>query len=99
MASEKMCWAIRALTEARGHDAADHDLVVFGGAGGQHACSIAANLHIRHVIPHKYSSILSSYVLALGAVVCGVQDLLNCVCDEASLSAVKSKANELLQRG
>lgn len=36
VANETMCRPIRALTEAKGHDASNHTLAVFGGAGGQH---------------------------------------------------------------
>lgn len=46
-----------------------HHLSVFGGAGGQHSCDIAANLGIRSVVIHKYSSILSAYGMALADVV------------------------------
>lgn len=38
VANETMCRPIRSLTEAKGYRAADHELAVFGGAGGQHAC-------------------------------------------------------------
>lgn len=38
VANEAMCRPIRSLTEAKGHRASDHELAVFGGAGGQHAC-------------------------------------------------------------
>ena len=38
VANETMCRPIRGLTEAKGYKTADHDLAVFGGAGGQHAC-------------------------------------------------------------
>jgi len=38
VANETMCRPIRALTEAKGHRTSEHDLAVFGGAGGQHAC-------------------------------------------------------------
>lgn len=41
----------------------------FGGAGGQHACAIAASLSIRRVIIHRYSSILSAYGMALADIV------------------------------
>lgn len=98
VANESMCRAIRTLTEARGHDAAHHDLAVFGGAGGQHACSIAANLGIQRVILHKYSSILSAYGLALADVVCDVQDPLSCAFNEETLPAVKGKVSDLLRR-
>lgn len=40
-------------------------LASFGGAGGQHACEIAAILGIKTILIHRYSSILSAYGLAL----------------------------------
>lgn len=64
-----MCRPIRALTEAKGHDAALHNLASFGGAGGQHAADIAKLLGIRRILIHKYSSILSAYGMALAEVV------------------------------
>lgn len=61
VANEAMCRPIRALTEARGYEISSHNLAVFGGAGGQHACEIAENLGIKRVVMHKHSSILSAY--------------------------------------
>lgn len=57
------------LTEARGFECASHHLVMFGGAGGQHACSIASTLNIVRIIIPRYSSILSAYGMALADVV------------------------------
>ncbi|KAK3192402.1 hypothetical protein K4F52_001615 [Lecanicillium sp. MT-2017a] len=73
VANEGMAGPIRALTEARGYDAADHHLACFGGAGGQHACSVAEVLNISRIIIHKYSSILSAYGISLADVVHEVQ--------------------------
>lgn len=64
-----MCRPIRSLTEGKGYDARHHRLAAFGGAGGQHACSVARILHINEVVIHKYSSILSAYGMALADVV------------------------------
>lgn len=77
VANETMCRPIRALTEGKGYDigayltghdvsrlttkTASHNLSVFGGAGGQHACDVARKLGISTVIIHKYSSILSAF--------------------------------------
>jgi 5-oxoprolinase (ATP-hydrolysing) len=61
VANEAMCRPIRALTEAKGYEIGKHNLAVFGGAGGQHACEIASKLGISQAIIHKYSSILSAY--------------------------------------
>jgi len=69
MADETMSRPIRNITEARGHALNSHNLVSFGGAGGQHACSIARNLGIPRIIIHKYSSILSAYGIGLASVV------------------------------
>lgn len=69
VANQAMCGPIRSLTEAQGHDAARHHLASFGGAGGQHACAIAAMLGIRRVLIHKYASILSAYGIGLADVV------------------------------
>jgi 5-oxoprolinase (ATP-hydrolysing) len=38
VANETMCRPIRSLTEAKGYRTSEHELAVFGGAGGQHAC-------------------------------------------------------------
>ncbi|XP_013191832.1 5-oxoprolinase [Amyelois transitella] len=69
VANEAMCRPIRALTTARGHDASRHALSCFGGAGGQHACAVAARLGVSTVLLHKYAGILSAYGMALAHVV------------------------------
>lgn len=69
VANEAMCRPIRALTQSRGFDTAAHALACFGGAGGQHACSIARELGMRVVLVHKYAGILSAYGMALADVV------------------------------
>ncbi|QKX60219.1 uncharacterized protein TRUGW13939_07362 [Talaromyces rugulosus] len=65
VANETMAKPIRALTESRGFATSAHHLACFGGAGGQHACAIAASLSIQKVIIHRYSSILSAYGMVL----------------------------------
>lgn len=69
VANEAMCRPIRALTQSRGFDTARHALACFGGAGGQHACSIARELGMSTVLVHKYAGILSAYGMALADVV------------------------------
>ncbi|THW92746.1 hydantoinase B/oxoprolinase [Aureobasidium pullulans] len=73
VANEGMARPIRGLTEARGHDTAAHHLACFGGAGGQHACSVAKVLGISRIIIHNYSSILSAYGMSLADVVHEIQ--------------------------
>ncbi|KFA54547.1 hypothetical protein S40293_08048 [Stachybotrys chartarum IBT 40293] len=74
VADESMTRPIRNLTEARGFETSSHHLACFGGAGGQHACNIAASLGISRIIIHKYSSILSAYGLALAEIVHEAQE-------------------------
>lgn len=69
VADESMARPIRNLTQARGFETAAHHLSCFGGAGGQHACTVAASLGICRIVIHKYSSVLSAYGLALAEVV------------------------------
>lgn len=66
VANESMGRPIRSLTEGRGIRTADHTLVSFGGAGGQHACDVAEALGIEKAAIHRFSSILSAYGIALG---------------------------------
>lgn len=86
VANEAMCRPIRSLTEGKGYSISDHRLGVFGGAGGQHACDIAAKLGITTVVIHKYSSILSAYGMALANVVNEAQEPTN------EIYGIKSKA-------
>ncbi len=65
IANANMVRAIQRISVARGYDPADHVLVTFGGAGGQHACAIARTLGIRQVLIHPYAGILSAYGMGL----------------------------------
>jgi 5-oxoprolinase (ATP-hydrolysing) len=61
LAIERMAAAIRHISIQRGHDIRDALLVSYGGAGGQHACRLAAQLGIRRVLLHPLSGVLSAY--------------------------------------
>jgi N-methylhydantoinase A len=58
--------AIRVISVERGHDPCDYALVAFGGAGGLHACGLAAALGVPQVLVPKFPGALS----ALG-ILCG----------------------------
>ncbi|KAK8853496.1 hypothetical protein IAR55_004203 [Kwoniella newhampshirensis] len=64
VANEGMSRPMRQITEQRGFAMSSHDLCCFGGAGGQHACAIAAGLGIKTVVVPRFSSILSAYGIA-----------------------------------
>jgi len=67
IADERMAGAIRAISLARGYDPALYTLVAFGGAGGQHACAVAALLGIDTVLIPADAGLLSA--AGLGAAV------------------------------
>jgi N-methylhydantoinase A len=53
-----MAHGLRAITVRQGHDPRDFPLVVAGGAGPLHACAIARELRIPHLVVPPDSSIL-----------------------------------------
>ncbi|HEV2221781.1 MAG TPA: hydantoinase/oxoprolinase family protein [Candidatus Acidoferrales bacterium] len=52
--------AIRVISIERGHDPRDYTLVAFGGAGGLHACGLAATLEMPRVLIPKFPGGLSA---------------------------------------
>lgn len=65
IADFKMAEAIKKISSSRGYSPVDHLLVAFGGAGPQHACSIAELLGMESILIHPYSGILSAYGIGL----------------------------------
>lgn len=65
VANSAMAEAIRRVSIARGHDVRDHTLVVFGGAGGQHACGVARHLGIHQIVFHPLAGVLSAVGIGL----------------------------------
>lgn len=68
IADEKMADAIRRISVAKGFDPREYALLVFGGAGGLHACNIAAQLGINTVILPYDGGLLSAYGIGTAAV-------------------------------
>jgi 5-oxoprolinase (ATP-hydrolysing) len=61
IANEKMAEAIRKVSLLYGHDPAHYTLLGFGGAGGQHACTLAGILNIPKVLIPYDAGLLSAY--------------------------------------
>ncbi|KAK7443735.1 hypothetical protein VKT23_015517 [Stygiomarasmius scandens] len=95
VANETMARPIRALTEARGYATGKHALASFGGAGGQHACEIAALLGIRMILIHRYSSILSAYGLALADRAFEVQEPSSLFYNDSNYPQIISRLDKL----
>jgi 5-oxoprolinase (ATP-hydrolysing) len=68
IANASMAEAIRQVSVAKGRDVREYALVVFGGAGGQHACPIARQLGIRTLIFDRFAGVLSAYGMGLADV-------------------------------
>ena len=95
VANEAMCRPIRALTQGKGYDTSKHALACFGGAGGQHACSIARSLGMSTVIVHKYAGILSAFGMALADVVHEEQEPAALKYQDQSMDEISQRINEL----
>ena len=61
VANANMVKAIQSISIAKGCDPRDYVLVGFGGAAGQHACAVAAELDMSQVLLHPDAGILSAY--------------------------------------
>ena len=92
VATEAMCTPIRTLSEARGHETSAHHLAVFGGAGGQAACSVATSLAMSRVVMHKSSSVLSAFGIAKADLVDESQESFAGTTDDTSRFLPRLKA-------
>jgi N-methylhydantoinase A/oxoprolinase/acetone carboxylase beta subunit len=68
IANANMERALRVVSVQRGFDPRDFALVAFGGAGGMHACEIAAALDIRTVLVPRQAGVLSALGMLLADV-------------------------------
>jgi 5-oxoprolinase (ATP-hydrolysing) len=68
IANEKMADAIKKISVQQGHDPHDFALLSFGGAGGQHACALAAMAGIKKVLVPYDAGLLSAYGMGQAAI-------------------------------
>lgn len=61
IANERMADAIRKISVAKGYAPPQYALLVFGGAGGLHACSMARLLGMTTILVPQYAGLLSAY--------------------------------------
>ncbi|MEM8995576.1 MAG: hydantoinase/oxoprolinase family protein, partial [Acidobacteriota bacterium] len=67
IADQRMAEAVRQISVRLGYDPRGYALVAFGGAGGQHACSVAEQLGMGTVVLPPEAGLLSAF--GLGAAV------------------------------
>ena len=65
IANANMERALRVVSVQRGFDPRDFCLLAFGGAGGLHACELAAGLEIESVLIPEHSGVLSALGMLL----------------------------------
>jgi 5-oxoprolinase (ATP-hydrolysing) len=65
VANANMAKALRSISVAKGCDPREYLLVPFGGAAGQHACALAAELGIRQILFHPDAGLLSALGLGM----------------------------------
>ena len=65
IAVENMANAIKEISIRRGYDVTKYTLCCFGGAGGQHACTIADTLGMTRIFVHPLAGVLSAYGMGL----------------------------------
>ena len=65
IAVNNMANAIKKISIQRGYDVSRYVLSAFGGAGGQHACRVAAALGMQRVLVHAHAGVLSAYGIGL----------------------------------
>ncbi len=63
IAIEHMADALRQVSTREGYDCCDHALVAFGGAGPQHACSLAQELGMKRILIPADAGLLSAWGL------------------------------------
>ncbi len=68
LSNAHMAKAVRSISLAKGYDPRGYLLVPFGGAGGQHACALAAELQIPRILCHPDAGLLSAYGMGLADV-------------------------------
>ncbi|HEY6081656.1 MAG TPA: hydantoinase B/oxoprolinase family protein [Polyangiaceae bacterium] len=100
VANAKMAQAIREVTIGRGFDLREHALVVFGGAGGQHACALARELGVREVLFHPQAGVLSALGIGIAELGWdGSHDAGALPLDEPSLQALTPAFTRLVEQG
>jgi 5-oxoprolinase (ATP-hydrolysing) len=100
IANASMAEAVRAVTIARGRDVRDFALVVFGGAGGMHACPVAEMLGVTRVIVPRFAGLLSAWGIGLAPLTWhGEVDGGRVTLAAAALAEVRARVDALVDEG
>ncbi len=99
IANANMERAVRVVSVERGFDPRDFALLAFGGAGGLHACDLAASLEITTVLIPEHSGVLSALGMLLADVAKVYSTSVLRLSDSLGWSDLRAKLEPLAQRG
>lgn len=91
----QMAAAIKRLALGRGVDLRDYTLQCYGGAGGQHACLVAAELGMGAVLVHPLAGVLSAYGMGLADRSAARSAMVDRALDEDAIAAARVIAGDL----
>ncbi len=92
---EAMANAIRQVSTRQGLDADDFTLFCFGGAAGQHACSVARAAGMRRILVHPLASVLSAFGIGVADRLAVRRASLQLALAEGALGAARERLAEL----
>jgi len=92
---EAMANAIRQVSTRQGLDADDFTLFCFGGAAGQHACSVARAAGMRRILVHPLASVLSAFGIGVADRLAVKRASLQLPLTEGALEAARARLGEL----
>lgn len=91
----QMAAAIKRLALGRGVDLRDYTLQCYGGAGGQHACLVAAELGMGSVLVHPLAGVLSAYGMGLADRSAARGAMMDRALDGDAITAARALADDL----
>ena len=98
VANANMERAIRVVSVERGFDPRDFALVPFGGAGGLHACAIAAALDIRTILVPAHPGVLSALGMVLSDAACDFSHTLLVGVEQLKAGVLEAEVETLGRR-
>ncbi|QDZ28680.1 hydantoinase B/oxoprolinase family protein [Noviherbaspirillum sp. UKPF54] len=90
-----MANAIKFISVQRGHDVTEYTLNTFGGAGGQHACLVAAALGITRIFAHPLAGVLSAYGMGLADQIAMREQALEIALEPPAMPPLREKLQAL----
>ncbi|MFD1659616.1 hydantoinase B/oxoprolinase family protein [Streptomyces caeni] len=87
--------AVKRISVQKGHDVTRYALTTFGGAGGQHACTVADSLGIRTVLVPPMAGVLSALGMGLADTTAMREQSVEAPLEPASMPGIRKTADDL----